>query len=67
MEVIDIVLARRDTLAIMPSGAGKPPCYQLAALHGHGTVAEVHDDRVAVTLKNGATRDFAPRYVKSQK
>jgi ATP-dependent DNA helicase RecQ len=35
--------------------------------YGRGTVAEVHDDRIAVTLKNGETRDFAPRYVKSEK
>jgi ATP-dependent DNA helicase RecQ len=31
--------------------------------YGPGTVADVHDDRIAVSFKNGETRDFAPRYV----
>jgi ATP-dependent DNA helicase RecQ len=31
--------------------------------HGRGTVAEVHDDRIAVSFASGETRDFAPRYV----
>ena len=40
-EVIDSVLAGRDTLAIMPSGAGKSLCYQLPALHMGGTTIVV--------------------------
>ena len=35
--------------------------------YGRGRVAEVHDDRIVVTLKEGETRDFAPRYVKPEK
>jgi ATP-dependent DNA helicase RecQ len=40
-EVIDSVLAGRDTLAIMPSGAGKSLCYQLPALQMKGTAIVV--------------------------
>ncbi|AIO39286.1 ATP-dependent DNA helicase RecQ [Burkholderia sp. AU19243] len=35
-DIIRSVLARRDTLATMPSGAGKSLCYQLPALHLNG-------------------------------
>ena len=40
-DVIDSVLARRDTLSIMPSGAGKSLCYQLRALQMRGTTIVV--------------------------
>src|SRR4051794_18405318 len=40
-EVIGRVLAGQDTLAIMPTGAGKSLCYQLPALHLEGTTLVV--------------------------
>lgn len=40
-EVIESVLAGRDTLAIMPSGAGKSLCYQLPTLQMRGTTVVV--------------------------
>lgn len=39
--VIESVLSGRDTLAIMPTGAGKSLCYQLPALHLPGTTIVV--------------------------
>lgn len=35
--------------------------------YGRGTVAAVHDDRVAVTFADGETREFAPRHVAAAK
>jgi len=40
-EVIEAVVAGRDTVAIMPTGAGKSLCYQLPALHLPGTTIVV--------------------------
>jgi ATP-dependent DNA helicase RecQ len=40
-EVIESVLDGRDTLAIMPSGAGKSLCYQLPGLQMKGTTVVV--------------------------
>jgi ATP-dependent DNA helicase RecQ len=40
-EVIRSVLEGRDTLALMPTGAGKSLCYQLPALHLGGTTVVV--------------------------
>src|SRR5918993_6036502 len=40
-EVIRCVVAGRDTIAVMPTGAGKSLCYQLPALHLPGTTIVV--------------------------
>ena len=40
-EVIRSVMNGKDTLAVMPTGAGKSLCYQLPALHLEGTTVIV--------------------------
>lgn len=40
-EIVDALLAGRDALAIMPTGAGKSLCYQLPALIGDGLTVVV--------------------------
>ncbi len=40
-EVIENVIARRDTLAIMPTGGGKSLCYQIPALLFEGLIVVV--------------------------
>src|SRR5688572_12305152 len=49
-QVVDRAVAGSHTLAVMPTGAGKSLCYQLAALARHGTgivisplIALMHD------------------------
>jgi ATP-dependent DNA helicase RecQ len=40
-EVIENVLAKRDTLAVMPTGGGKSLCYQIPALIFEGLTVVV--------------------------
>ena len=40
-EVIDSIMAGRDVMCIMPTGAGKSVCYQIPALMQSGTTLVV--------------------------
>jgi ATP-dependent DNA helicase RecQ len=51
--VIARVLDGRDTLALMPTGAGKSLCYQLPALHLAGTTVVVSP---LIALMNAGAR-----------
>lgn len=41
LAILDSVLSRTDTLAVMPTGGGKSLCYQLPAMHFNGLVIVV--------------------------
>ena len=59
-EIVEAILAGRDALAIMPTGAGKSLCYQLPALAGDGLTIVVSplialmDNQVAQLKSVGA-------------
>ena len=46
-EIVDAVLAGRNTLAIMPTGGGKSLCFQLPALCREG-VTDIHSPLIAL-------------------
>lgn len=63
-EVVDAIMAGRDTLAVMPTGAGKSLCYQLPALTVSGTTVIVSPlialmkDQIGALKSRGITAEF---------
>ena len=63
-EIIQNVLAGRDTLAVMPTGGGKSLCYQIPALIFEGITVVVSplislmQDQVGALLENGVSAVF---------
>ncbi|MBW3545250.1 MAG: DNA helicase RecQ, partial [Bacteroidetes bacterium] len=63
-EVVESVLARRDTLAVMPTSGGKSLCYQVPALHLPGLAVVVSplialmQDQVTALRASGVTAAF---------
>jgi ATP-dependent DNA helicase RecQ len=63
-EIVEAVLASKDTLAILPTGAGKSLCYQLPAMILPGTALVVSplialmQDQVVGLAKNGIPAAF---------
>lgn len=63
-EIIQNVLAGRDTLAVMPTGGGKSLCYQIPALIFDGLTVVVSplislmQDQVGALLENGVDAAF---------